>query len=69
MLFVKFSFLYNFGVYYVKDYIVLQLANRYECQVEVHVKLHVNVQKYYEHVMCVITSLVTIIIEYWVMIG
>jgi hypothetical protein len=32
MLFVKFSFLYNFGVYYVKDYIVLQLANRYECQ-------------------------------------
>ena len=55
--FVYSSYLDNFGLQYVKDSSVLQLANREEVQVERYVKLHIKVQQYYGHLTCVVTKL------------
>ena len=55
--FVNSSYLDNFGLQYVKDSSVLQLANGEEVQVEGYVKLRVKVQQYYGHLTCVVTKL------------
>ena len=55
--FVYSSYLDNFGLQYVKDSSVLQLANREDVQVERYVKLHIKVQQYYGHLTCVVTKL------------
>jgi hypothetical protein len=55
--FVNSSYLDNFGLQYVKDSSVFQLANGEEVQVEGYVKLRVKVQQYYGHLICLITKL------------
>jgi hypothetical protein len=55
--FVNSSYLDNFGLQYVKESSVLQLANGEEVQVEEYVKLRVKVQQYYGHLICLVTKL------------
>jgi hypothetical protein len=55
--FVNSSYLDNFGLQYVKDSSILQLANGEEVQVEGYVKLRVKVQQYYGHLICLVTKL------------
>ena len=57
--FVNSSYLDNFGLQYVKDSSVLQLANGEEVQVEGYVKLRVKVQQYYGHLTCMVKKPVT----------
>ena len=55
--FVNSSYLDNFGLQYVKDSNVLQLANGKKVQVEGYVKLRDKVQQYHGHLTCMITKL------------